>query len=1062
MPEERKLVTILFADVTGSTSLGESLDPEDVRALMGCYYTHAREVVAHHGGTIEKFIGDAVMAVFGLTQAHGDDAERALAAAMALRDAVAADEFLGPSFQLRIGVNTGEVVATSDQSSGDFLITGDAVNVAARLQQHTSPGEITAGERTANAAQTAFVFDEPRLVEVKGKRLPLRAFPLKGVQAVRQVFRPPFVGRKSDLMQLELLKERVLEEEIPQLVSIVAPAGTGKTRLLEEFLRRLDPDEGFEVAMVRCLPYGQTLTYWPLRGLLDALLEGEEITRTRVSSIFTAVGYKTEDAARLADLVLTTLGIESDAASVGDRESIFSAWRLLIEAFAQQSPRVLVFEDLHWASDSMLYLVEHVISLHTHARLLLIVLSRPELLDRRPSWGGGRQNFTALSLQPFSAKLTQDLITQLSAHLSAEVRKRLVERSGGNPFFALELVRGLSERGIAGENVTLDVLPDTVHAAVLGRMDLLTKQERTALQVAAVASRAIRSQMLHAVLADLSDQEIDAAVDGLVGRDMLVPSEGNMFAFRHILIRDVAYGTLSRAERVRLHAKIAAWLETTAGEQVDQYTEVIAYHYREAVLLARQAAVPRPMSVETTKAAQYLERSGELASHAGAFVEAETYLKDAINLAPQSEHLRLYEKLGDCLVWGDTVVKGYSSALECWPAEGEQDPLTGARLLRKLLSAYSKASEQPERAELEALWSQARLLVEQAGDEAELWRFRVSALRWLLQQALVRGRIGEVEAQDALTTCQTAAAFFEQQEDWRFLDKTLDMWATFMGTIGAHTDALAVCRRRLAAPGIMTYERGDATGTIASTYFLLGDYTQCITTARDALAALHPDEPIEYYAGVVSIALWATYVSGRWDEFPPLLITLGQIWERLQLRLGAGRAVFDGYLASFMLAKAREDRPAMDIAASTIERMFPGSADIKDFIAFLREDDFSKLNVEETGAGVTGLLISFFSEFGSLAPQKFMQGHVFQNDMTIRCVRIAQALSDNDNIQLAKAIDDAEAHHLLVHAARMRVVLAQRTADHAQLARARSVLERLEDRHYLRKLEEVEAVLFTR
>ena len=1059
MPEERKLVTILFADVTGSTALGESLDPEDVRALMGRYYAHARSVVANHGGTIEKFIGDAVMAVFGLPQAHGDDAERAMAAAMALREAVATDEFLGPSFQLRIGVNTGEVVATSDQSSGDFLITGDAVNVAARLQQHTNPGEISAGERTANAAQTAFVFDEPRLVEVKGKRLPLRLFPLKGVQVVRKVFRPPFVGRKQDLMQLELLRARVIEEEIPQLVSVVAPAGTGKTRLLEEFLRRIDPDDGFEVAMVRCLPYGQTLTYWPLRGLLDDLLEGAEVTKVRIQSIFTSSGYKTEDASRLSDLVLATLGIESDAAGVGDRESVFSAWRLLIEAFAQQAPRILIFEDLHWASDSMLDLVEHVISLHTHARLLLIVLSRPELLDRRPTWGGGRQNFTALSLQPLSMKLTQDLIKQLSADFPEVVCKHIVDRSGGNPFFALELVRGLNERGITGENATLDVLPDTVHAAVLARLDLLSKQERTALQVAAVASRAMRQEMLLSVLDDCSAQEIDTAVDGLIKRDMLVPSEGGMLAFRHILIRDVAYGTLSRAERVRLHGKTAAWLEMAAGDQVYQNAGVIAYHYCEAVRLSRQAAVPKPMPVETAKAVQYLERAGELASHAGAFAEAETYLKDAIDLAPQSEHLRLYEKLGDCLVWGDAVAKGYSSALERWRAEGEQNLLIGARLLRKLLSAYSRASKRPEREELDALWRQARQLAEQAGDEAELWRFRLADLGWLIQQALVRGNTRETEVRDALATCQAAAAFFEQQQDWRFLDEALGYWALFMGTIGAHTDALAICRRRLATPGITTYERGDTTSDMAATYFLLGDYEQCIATAHEALAAMRPGEPIEYFAGAVSLATWATYVSGRWDEVSPFLNALGQIWERLQLRPGAGVVVFDGYLASFMLAKAREDRPAMDIAASVIERMFPGDDDAKEFISIVRNDDFSKLNLEKSGVGVTGLLISFFSESGLQAPQKFMQGSVFQNDMTTWCVRVAQAFIDDVNDQLATAIDEAEAHHLVVHAARMRIVLAQRTGDRSQLERARTVLERLGDRCYLRKLEEVAAAL---
>ena len=1057
MPEERKLVTILFADVTGSTALGESLDPEDVRALMGRYYAHAREVVAAHGGTVEKFIGDAVMAVFGLTQAHGDDAERALAAAMALRETVANDEVLGQSFQLRIGVNTGEVVATSDPSSGDFLITGDAVNVAARLQQHTSPGEITAGERTANAAQTAFAFDEPRMIEVKGKKLPLRVYPLKGALSVRKVFRPPFVGRKADLMQLELLKERVIEEEIPQLVSIAAPAGTGKTRLLEEFLKRIDLDEGFEVAMVRCLPYGQTLTYWPLRGLLDGLLVGAEVTKERIQSIFTAGGYKIEDASRLSDLVLATLGIEADSAGTGDRESIFMAWRLLIEAFAQQAPRILVFEDLHWASDSMLDLVEHIISVRTHARLLIIVLSRPELLDRRPTWGGGRQNFTALALQPLSSKLTQDLIKQLTANFLETVREKIVERSGGNPFFALELVRGLNERGISGGDAALDVLPDTVYAAVLARLDLLSKYERTILQVASVASRSIRPEMLRAVLDDFSEQQIDSALSGLVERDMLMPTENGMLAFRHILIRDVAYGTLSRAERIRLHSRIASWLESAAGEQLDQYAQIIAYHYREAVMLGRQSAVPKPMPIETAKAVQYLERAGDLASHAGAFAEAESYLKDAIRLAPQSEQLRLNEKLGDDLEWGDAVVQGYKAALECWRAEGEQSALVGARLMRKLLVAYSRANDRPEGDEMDSLWSQARELAEKAGDEAELWRYRVSATGWLLQKSFVRGNMEEVDAQNALATCQEAAAFFERLEDWRFLDYILDVWASFMGTMGAHDEALAICRRRLTIPGISTKERSDAIGMMAMTYFLLGDYAQCIAIVHEALAALHPGEPVEYFAIAVSMAMWATYITGRWDEISSLSGALSQIWERLQLRPGTGNVVFDGFLASLMLAKAREDRPGLDMATSTLERMFSGDADAKEFIFIMREGDIGKLNLEHTGSGVAGLLISMYSEAGLQAPQKFMLGGVFQSDMTTWCMQIAQALLDDDNTRLAQTIDDAEAHQLIVHAARMRVVLAQRTGDRSQLQRARTVLERLQDRYYLRKLEEVEA-----
>jgi class 3 adenylate cyclase len=338
VPEERKLVTVLFADVTGSTALGEELDPEDVRALMGRYYDHARRVVETHGGTLEKFIGDAVMAIFGLPQAHGDDAERAVAAALALRTAVADDPLLGRQFTLRIGLNTGNVVATSDPvrdvAGGDFLVTGDAVNVAARLQQCAGPGEILASERTRAAAEAAFLFDTTREVEVKGKREPLRVYPVSGARDVRQVQRPPLVGRKRELAQLALLQSWAWEEHQPQLISIVAPAGTGKTRLLEEFLERLDPVDGARVAISRCLPYGQTLTYWPLRGLLEGLLG--EIARDRLIDAYAGRGTPLEDASRLADLVLRTLGIEGegDLGSTSERESTFDAWRLLIELLA--------------------------------------------------------------------------------------------------------------------------------------------------------------------------------------------------------------------------------------------------------------------------------------------------------------------------------------------------------------------------------------------------------------------------------------------------------------------------------------------------------------------------------------------------------------------------------------------------------------------------------------------------------------------------------------------------------------------------------------------------------
>src|SRR5215469_11059512 len=597
MPEERKLVTILFADVTGSTALGEALDPEDVRALMGRYYVHARQVIADHGGRLEKFIGDAVMAVFGLPQAHGNDPERALAAALALRAALADDVLLTGRLTLRIGVNTGEVVATRDASASDFLVTGDAVNVAARLQQAATPGEILVGERTQAGGAAAFHFAEARMTLVKGKSQPLAVFPLVGPRPTRALSRPPLVGRRRELAQLGLLRDAALEERHPQLVSIIAPAGTGKTRLLEGFLAGLDPTEGWHGATARCLPYGQSLTSWPLRGLLDDLL-GVPFTPELVREAFAAGGQAEVDAERLAGLVLASLGVETLEAGTEtnravERESTFAAWRLLIEALARQAPRIVIFEDLHWASESLLDLVEHVTHPRTQAALLIVVVSRPELLDRRPAWGGGTRNFTVLALDALGAAQTRQLVAQLVPETVGEaVRSRIVERSGGNPFFAIELSRGLAERlgdGAKGYGADAgpDLLPETVHEAVLARLDLLSGAEREVLQVAAVAGRTFRVPTLQAALPARDPAAIAGALEGLLAHDVVEMAEGEAgaYTFRHILLRDVAYATLARAERARLHLAVAAWLEVFAADRLDAFVELLAYHEREAATL---------------------------------------------------------------------------------------------------------------------------------------------------------------------------------------------------------------------------------------------------------------------------------------------------------------------------------------------------------------------------------------------------------------------------------------------------------------------------------------------
>ena len=1075
MPEERKLVTILFADVTGSTTLGERLDPEDVRALMGRYYDHARQIIAAHGGTLEKFIGDAVMAVFGLPVAHGDDAERALAAGVALRDAVAHDPILGGRLLLHTGINTGEVVTTSDPTSGDFLVTGDAVNVAARLQQAANPNEMLAGERTAIAAQAAFLFGRERTLRLRGRQERLRAVPVSGPRAARRRVRPPFVGRKQDLAQLALLRDRVLEERQPQLVSILAPAGTGKTRLLEEFLARLDPAAGFQVAIARCPPYGQTLTYWPLRDMLTGLLGGGEITHPRVRDVFAHGGHSDPDAHRLAQLVLGTLGIERDAPPVdsaadrlNDREAIFNAWRLLVETLAYQAPRIVVFENLDWASDSLLDLVEHLMHPRAGVPLLVLALSRPELLDRRPTWGGGHPNFTAIALRPLSDAQTRDLVNQMLERAPVAARTRIVKLAGGNPFFAIELARGLAERVIDDTSVHDHTLPDTVHAAVLARLDLLTPAERAVLQAAAVAGRAFRPSGLQAVLDDIDPATLAAALDDLTARDLILPAEGGLYTFRHILFREVAYGLLSRADRMRLHARLARWLETEAADRLDEYTELIAYHYREAVVLARQSAVPQDLPVDPARAVRFLRRAGELASRAGAFAEARNQLQSAISLAPASEQASLYELLGDSVhqVFSETAHDAYRKALEQWRAEGKdgaRDPLIGARLHRKLIIATTRWGSSPrEKLNLPAMRDEALRLAEAAGDEDELWRVRIADL--FCQYAHSSPAPSHELLERGRAVSKAAAAYFEAREDWPAFSEALDMYSALAMSVGAHAEALEAAQRRLAAPDLPAAERGDILHMIARAYFNLGDYDRCIAIGREALEHVRPGESLVHLTWAVSRAVVAAWFTGRWNELDEFVPMFEEAWEQVQHE--PGNTIMWGHFVPYHIALARDDQPTAAAALAVLNRIatperFPEWHRL--FSAY--QEDCAELLVDPSpddwpSATPYPETLMFLSERGCVAPEALLRPAAIEAaaehvEFSLCTVAIAEALAAGDDARLAVAIDRAEAAHMAPHAARMRVVLAGRTGDLTQLDRARPTLERLGDQQFLHRLEEI-------
>jgi class 3 adenylate cyclase len=583
--EERKLATVLFADLVGSTELGASQDPERTRALLDRFYDAMAAEVEGAGGTVEKFAGDAVMAAFGAPAAHEDDAERALHCALSMQRRL---EELGPELSLRIGVNTGEVVVGRPREGSSF-VTGDAVNVAARLEQAAVPGEILAGERTVSAARGAFEFADPATVEAKGKpggvacRRLVRALSLMRPRGVSGLSRA-FVGRETELELLEATYRRVASEGLPHVVTIMGDSGVGKTRLVRELWEWLALQEPEPLRRTgRCLPYGDGITYWPLGELLK-----EHLGLLESDSAETAL-KRLEDR-RILGLTLG-LDVAADLHPLTARERLHEAWVQFLAELARSRPVVVLVEDLHWAEDELLELIERLVR-EVEGPLLMLGTARPELLDRRASWGAGRRNASLLWLEPLSAEQTDRMVEELlSAELPAPVHEML-ERAEGNPFFVEELVATLIDRGILARRdgmwTVADLpqdfaVPDSVQAALAARIDLLGPTEKAALQAASVIGRIFWTGPVRALL-DGSEPDFDL----LEERDFIRHRSGSSivgereYAIKHSLTREVAYGSLPKARRARMHAAFAGWLER-AGEGRDEHAPLLAHHYAEAV-----------------------------------------------------------------------------------------------------------------------------------------------------------------------------------------------------------------------------------------------------------------------------------------------------------------------------------------------------------------------------------------------------------------------------------------------------------------------------------------------
>jgi class 3 adenylate cyclase len=598
--EVRKTVTILFADIVSSTSRAEQSDPESTRRMLARYFDAMRRVVERHGGTVEKFIGDAVMAVFGIPVLHEDDALRSVRAAQELGTAVNRlnDELSSsawPPISLRIGINTGEVVA-GDPSVSQTLVTGDAVNVAARLEQAASPGEVLLGPTTYRLVREAIEAEPMAALELKGKAEPVQAVRLLRINEQEPTRRhdTPLVGRQSELRLLSEALDRAKQEEACHLFTLLGAAGVGKSRLVHEFLE--EARGATQVLRARCLPYGEGITFWPIVELAQAAAEihptdPADAARGKLAALLA----EADESEAIAERVAAAIGLSD---SVVPTEEIFWGVRKMLETIAARKPLIVVIDDLHWAEPTMLDLVEHLADWSHEAPILLLAIARPEMLDARPHWGGGKMNATSILLEPLGAEDSAELVGNLIGdhNLAQAVQGRIGETAEGNPLFVEELVAMLVDEGVlrrvnggwqAAEDLSQISVPPTVSALVAARLDRLEPSERDLIGRASVVGKVFQ----RAAVTELSPPErrenLGTRLMTLVRKELVRPDRSGTtgdeaFRFRHILVRDAAYGSLPKEQRADLHARFAAWLERIAGERLLEYEEVIAYHLEQA------------------------------------------------------------------------------------------------------------------------------------------------------------------------------------------------------------------------------------------------------------------------------------------------------------------------------------------------------------------------------------------------------------------------------------------------------------------------------------------------
>jgi len=666
---ERKLATVLFVDLVDSTALVAGADPEVVRRRVQTYIERVSHCVTTHGGIVEKFAGDAVMAAFGIPQAHEDDAERAVRAGLGILEGVHELEL-----EARIGIEAGEVVA--DDSDSTFA-TGEAVNVAARLQQAAEPGQVLLGPGAHRLALGRVEVEDVGPVELKGLGREIwvwRALSARS-DGTRQMQQAPLVGRDSELELLQNTYDRALRDRRAHLFTIYGEAGVGKSRLAHEFSEAM---EGATVLSGRSLPYGEGVTYWPLAEMVKcaAGIVDDDPLDVAIEKLRSFC----EDEA-VADLLGLASGVLEAVQAERSQQEIAWAGREWAQRLAQEQPLVLVFEDIHWAEEPLLELIEHLVTWVREAPLLVIGLARPELLDIRPGWGGGRVRATSIELEPLGPSQSEELIDALGGELDPAERQAVLAKTEGNPLFVEETVRMLAEEGSEG----IGRIPDTLQALIAARIDRLEPDAKTLLQRAAVIGRIFWEGALEHLAPEF--ESLDAPLHDLRLREFVLDEERssirgeNAYKFKHVLIREVAYSGLSKSARAEHHARFAEWLKERAGEEL---LEIRAFHLDRATALLAELEGSAPLELQR-EAAEALTEAGLRAFAREANRTGRQHFLRALELEPTLRRRYLAARAADRLSDLPAVSREMEEVLASAIAEG--DGWTQGRALVTLAEA---------------------------------------------------------------------------------------------------------------------------------------------------------------------------------------------------------------------------------------------------------------------------------------------------------------------------------------------------------------------------------------